>query len=105
MSNSEKLSFDCQTCGACCAYFRVSFYWAETDAHPQGSVPKAMTKSISPYHVAMQGTTIKPPRCVALDGNIGESVGCSIYEKRSSTCREFEMGTDECIKARREHGL
>ncbi|OZZ73507.1 zinc/iron-chelating domain-containing protein, partial [Klebsiella pneumoniae] len=19
----------CMTCGACCAYFRVSFYWAE----------------------------------------------------------------------------
>ncbi|MLR39642.1 YkgJ family cysteine cluster protein, partial [Salmonella enterica subsp. enterica] len=21
----------CMTCGACCAYFRVSFYWAEGD--------------------------------------------------------------------------
>ncbi|EEX7666747.1 YkgJ family cysteine cluster protein, partial [Escherichia coli] len=21
----------CMTCGACCAFFRVSFYWAEAD--------------------------------------------------------------------------
>jgi hypothetical protein len=24
--------FDCRDCGACCASFRVSFYWAEADA-------------------------------------------------------------------------
>ena len=105
MSNNEKPSFDCQTCGACCAYFRVSFYWAETDAHPEGKVPQEMTKAISPHHVAMLGTTTKPTRCHALDGKIGKSVGCNIYEKRSSTCREFEMGTEACINARSVHGL
>jgi uncharacterized protein len=97
--------FDCQTCGACCAHFRVSFYWAETDAHPFDQVPQDMTKSISPHYVAMQGTTSKPPRCVALAGEIGQSVNCTIYEKRSSTCREFAMGTDDCLKARQSHGL
>ena len=105
MSNTEKLSFDCQSCGACCAFFRVSFYWAETDAHPEGSVPQALTTAISPHHVAMQGTTRKPPRCVALDGDIGKSVGCRIYEQRSSTCREFEMGSEGCLKARKQHQL
>jgi hypothetical protein len=102
---TDTVSFDCQTCGACCAFFRVSFYWAETDAHPLGQVPQALTKSISPHHAAMQGTTAKPPRCVALAGEIGESVGCTIYEKRSSTCREFEMGSEGCFKARASHGL
>ena len=102
---ADAISFDCQTCGACCAYFRISFSWAETDAHPLGQVPQAMTKAISPHHVAMQGSTAKPPRCVALAGEIGQSVACTIYEKRSSTCREFEMGSDGCFKARKAHGL
>ena len=102
---TDAISFDCQTCGACCAYFRISFYWAETDAHPLGQVPQDMTKAISPHYVAMQGSTTKPPRCVALAGDIGQSVACTIYEKRSSTCRAFEMGSDGCFKTRKAHGL
>lgn len=105
MLENQSAAFDCQSCGACCATFRVSFYWSETDAHPLGKIPQAMTKSISLHHAAMLGTTTKPPRCIALDGVIGESVSCNIYNQRSSTCREFEAGTDACIKARRLHGI
>lgn len=97
--------WDCQTCGACCAAFRVSFYWAETDAHPDGHVPQAMTTGISPYHVAMKGTEHKPVRCTALCGEVGQSVSCSIYDQRSSTCREFESGSEDCVKARKINGL
>ena len=102
---ADAVSFDCQTCGACCAYFRISFYWAETDAHPLGQVPQALTQAISPYRVAMKGSTSPSKRCVALAGEIGQSVGCTIYEKRSSPCREFEMGSEGCFKARKAHGL
>lgn len=105
IETSEKPHWDCQTCGACCAAFRVSFYWAETDAHPQGQVPQAMTASISPHHVAMRGTETNPVRCIALCGEVGQSVSCSIYDKRSSTCREFESGSEDCIKARKINGL
>jgi hypothetical protein len=28
----------CVSCGACCAHFRVSFYWAEADDAPGGIV-------------------------------------------------------------------
>jgi Fe-S-cluster containining protein len=96
---------DCQTCGACCAHFRVSFYWAESDAHPLGTVPQDLVVPITPHHIAMRGTEKKPARCVALGGTIGQSVGCTIYEKRSSTCREFEAGSEACLRARRTHGL
>jgi uncharacterized protein len=105
IQNNYSHNLDCQTCGACCASFRVSFYWAETDAHPMGSVPHALTTGISPYHVAMLGTELKPVRCIALCGEVGQSVCCSIYDKRSSTCREFESGGETCAEARRLHGL
>ncbi|BEV07782.1 YkgJ family cysteine cluster protein [Methylophilus sp. DW102] len=99
------MSDHCQSCGACCASFRVSFYWAETDAHPLGMVPADMTKKVNETYVCMQGTEIKPVRCVALQGQVGQSVGCSIYALRSSTCREFEAGSVVCNEARAKIGL
>lgn len=59
----------------------------------------------------MQGTNNPLPRCTALIGNIGEGVRCSIYEKRSSTCREFAfhgeggVASPACQRARSLHGL
>lgn len=103
--STHAFNFDCQSCGACCAYFRVSFYWSETDAHPEGAVPQSMTKAISLHQVAMLGTTQKPERCVALAGELGQAVRCTIYEKRSSTCQAFAMGTEACLQARKSHGL
>ncbi|MEN9657148.1 MAG: hypothetical protein RL571_613 [Pseudomonadota bacterium] len=95
----------CQNCGACCAHFRVSFYWGETDAAPQGNVPAALTIPISPHYVAMRGSTSKPCRCIALAGQVGESVSCEIYANRSSTCKEVMEGDEQCNKARMAHGM
>lgn len=95
----------CQSCGACCASYRVSFYWAETDQHPDGQVPAQLTTPVSPWRVAMRGTDSKPVRCIALTGTVGESVGCGIYPQRSSTCRDFSAGDERCTDARRRHGL
>jgi Fe-S-cluster containining protein len=53
----------------------------------------------------MKGTEQKPVRCTALVGEVGKQVGCNIYEQRSSTCREFEAGSEDCAKARKIHGL
>ena len=95
----------CQTCGACCAAFRVSFYWAETDVHPMGKVPAHLTQAINPHYVCMNGTEKKPVKCTALKGEVGQQVSCDIYENRSSTCREFSQGSAECNQARNMHGL
>lgn len=53
----------------------------------------------------MRGTEAKPVRCIALSGEVGKEVGCTIYAERSSTCREFTEYTAECNKARAMHGL
>ena len=99
------MSDHCQSCGACCASFRVSFYWAETDAHPQGSVPVGLTRKVNETYVCMQGTDQRPVRCIALQGELGKAVSCSIYAQRSSTCREFMAGSDACNQARARLGL
>lgn len=99
------MSQHCQTCGACCAAFRVSFYWAETDAHPLGTVPAQLTQAVNPHYVCMNGTERNPVKCVALDGEVGQQVSCRIYAQRSSTCREFEAGSEVCNQARQRYGL
>src|SRR5690606_36373169 len=78
----------CLTCGACCAHFRVSFYWGECQS-AGGCVPDNLVEQVSPHHAAMLGTIARPARCHALLGEVGGATRCSIYAQRSSTCREF----------------
>lgn len=101
----------CLTCGACCAFFRASFYWAETDDATPGGVPVIMTKQCGPLRCMMLGTEGSHPRCVALKGDIGEQVHCVIYEQRASICREFPASwqdgeyNERCDRARAAWGL
>ena len=99
----------CITCGACCATFRVSFYWGETTLAPYGKVPAELTEKISPQRVCMSGTQASNPRCVALVGTVGQDATCSIYSDRPSPCRDFEINVDgvnsACDRARARYGL
>ena len=101
----------CLACGACCAHFRVSFYWAEAEPFLGGKVPPELTSRLTPHRAVMQGTDCSRPRCAALEGAVGEQVQCTIYERRPSPCRELEPSwlrgetSDKCDAARRAHGL
>lgn len=79
----------CLTCGACCAFYRASFYWAETDDATFGGVPAHLTEKMNDFRAVMIGSTGENPRCIALHGEIGTQVGCSIYQRRASVCRDF----------------
>lgn len=85
----------CMTCGACCAHFRVSFYWGESDPQQGGSVPPSLTEEVTPFRRCMRGTNQAAPRCVALTGEIGRTVACSIYADRPTPCREFGVTFDD----------
>lgn len=90
----------CLSCGACCAHFRVSFYWAEGEALPEG-----MVEPITPVYSCMKGTNQSKPRCIALEGDIGQQISCGIYQHRSSSCKEVQAGDEQCEKARAAHKL
>ena len=98
----------CQTCGACCASFRVDFHPAELagGAFAWGAgVPRAMVVAVTPAIVRLCGTDSASPRCVALAGEIGVGVNCAIYDGRPSPCREFDTEHAACQRARQRHGL
>ncbi|MFN3586727.1 MAG: YkgJ family cysteine cluster protein [Moraxellaceae bacterium] len=98
-------SSPCQQCGACCAHFRVSFYWAEADDAEGGTVPAHLTNQRSPTLRCMKGTDSSRPRCIALEGDVGGHVSCGIYASRPSPCREVMPGDEQCLRARAAHGL
>jgi len=101
----------CLSCGACCAWFRVSFYWRECDDQCPGGVPAGLTEDLGPFRRVMKGTGRIPPRCIALEGEVGTSVYCSIYARRPGICREVEASyatgrpSEQCDKARLAFGM
>lgn len=100
----------CLNCGACCAYYRVSFHWSETLAESFG-VPLGLTLPMPPHRQVMNGTDQEKPLCVAFKGKIGGSGSCTIYKNRPSCCREFKASfedgnhSENCDKARAGNGL
>jgi len=94
----------CQTCGACCACFRVDFAVEELDDRG-GRVPCGLAEDLTDSLCRLRGTDHQSPRCAALMGRIGEQVACGIYEWRPSPCREFAEGGPACDRARARHGL
>lgn len=101
----------CLSCGACCATFRVSFHWSETEPALGGHTPAELTEPVDAHRVAMRGTWARRPRCIALRGEIGAGAHCSSYALRPSPCREllpsWEHGaaSAQCDTARTAHGL
>lgn len=95
----------CISCGACCAHFRVQFYWRE-------NVPAKMFEELDSRYRCMKGTNDKHhPKCSGLAGRIGKDAKCSIYESRPTPCREFTASwangkrNERCDEARKRHGL
>jgi Fe-S-cluster containining protein len=102
----------CLSCGACCTRYRVSFYWGETTDAEGGIVPAELTEPLTHFRVMMKGTGGGScMRCVALEGDIGGRIGCSIHEVRPSVCREFSISWengerhDRCDESRLAYGL
>ncbi|MDD3355207.1 YkgJ family cysteine cluster protein [Zoogloea sp.] len=92
----------CLDCGACCAYFRISFYWSEAEAN---GLPPELTEKVNPWLSCMAGTSQRRPRCIALGGEIGQTVACTVYAQRPEACREVQAGDEKCERARLHHGL
>ena len=90
----------CLSCGACCSYFRVSFYWAEGIDMPEDYV-----EALTPVYSCMKGTNQANPRCIALQGEVGKQVSCGMYEQRSSSCKEVQIADAQCNKARIAHKM
>ena len=68
-------------------------------------MPDDVVEELTPVYSCMKGTNQKNPRCVMLSGEIGQQVSCTMYEQRSSSCKEVQAGDAQCNKARFAHSL
>lgn len=102
------MTHPCQSCGACCAAFRVPMYWSEAE---ERAIDPALVERIDPLRVAMRVDDALHLRCIALDGDIGVVTACRIYAQRPGPCRDlgaaWEDGqpSPQCDRARARHGL
>ncbi|MDR1648032.1 MAG: YkgJ family cysteine cluster protein [Zoogloeaceae bacterium] len=105
---TEASSNPCLTCGACCASYRVDFHPSELAGgiYAWGAgVPRDYALTLTPRLMRMRGTDASPPRCLALNGEIGVRVACAVYAGRPSPCRDFLPEHEACQRARRRLGL
>lgn len=92
----------CISCGACCAAYRVTFYWSEAMELGLG---ETYSEKFNSWRLCMSGTRREPIRCRALQGVVGREVLCVVYPRRPSPCREIQPGDEKCNKARIRYGL
>jgi Fe-S-cluster containining protein len=92
-------ALDCAPCGACC---REAFDVVEMGVR-DGFVRRypEMVVWVEGRATLPRGADGRCPLLVPRDGG----TGCGRYEGRPKTCREFEMGSGNCVEARRRVGL
>lgn len=90
--------YDCQSCGACCAYSSECpvFEW---DLSDRDGIPEEMIDDDG------KGMRCYNDQCCALNGVIGFSTWCAIYERRPVACRSLQAGSEGCRMIRRYFGL
>jgi hypothetical protein len=90
---------DCRACGACCraAYHSVTVSRRDpfVRAHPELVVAREGYLELER----------RGDRCGALTGGGVAPYACVVYEDRPRPCREFEVGGQHCLTARRRLGL
>jgi hypothetical protein len=91
----EQIEFECKSCGACCS-FKWSWPVLKRDRSDATNIPSDMIRTDYPLMKTENN------RCIALDGKVGESVCCKVYNDRPNSCRRFEPGSDLCKEARRK---
>lgn len=96
--------FDCQSCGACCAY---QADWPRFSLESDEQLAQIPEKFIADdlsgmrFELDAKGQC----RCTALTGELGKHVGCAVYDVRPQVCRDCMPGDPECHIARKAFGF
>lgn len=93
------VDFDCQSCGACCAY---DASWPRFSTETDEELDE-----LPPHFVAddEQGMRCDGDRCSALSGSVGVHTACMVYDIRPDICRSCMPGDGACFEARAAYGF
>ncbi len=91
--------FDCQTCGACCAYSRE---WPRFSLEDDAALARIPGRFVDDQHGRMR---CDGDRCTALVGDVGVATACAVYAVRPDVCVACLPGDPECRMARKRFNL
>jgi hypothetical protein len=85
----------------------VDFHVSDLETTPGGGVPVALTVPVTATLVRMRGTDDGPPRCIALEGEIGSGRRCTIYDRSRPVpgFRALTRRSTLVMKAAPAHGV
>lgn len=92
-------SFDCQSCGACCAYSRD---WPRFSLEDDAAIARIPAQFVDDEAGRMR---CDGDRCTALRGTVGQHTSCSIYAVRPEVCSAEQPGDEACRIARAYYKL
>jgi Fe-S-cluster containining protein len=111
----------CLSCGACCSYYAWQSAKIAAEDGPLMGNSKYTFFAIRLFKYVWPNGVFKVEqyksywlrrkreggwwKCIALKGNIGQAVSCSVYADRPSACRDFEPGSEKCKQIREWAGL
>lgn len=97
---------DCLDCGVCCASV-LCVQVSKTDSTPEEAFWEIKIKGKNREILVdkMMRRDSESGFCVALEGELGKSISCRIYENRPELCRLFDAGSDKCHALRRAYGI
>lgn len=110
-------SAKCQNCGACCSYYayHTEGLGMPVDGELEGDL-RYTFKFPQSWRTKLENGEIKEwkydyflkskeedgwKKCIALEGNVGQNVTCTVYQKRPSACNGFDPGSEMCIYVRK----
>ncbi len=100
------MTYDCQSCGACCFGLDVLLSDAEAarfERTPALEPLTALQHCAPGLMLRFMRKHAETERCVALEGEVG-AWRCTIYGERPTLCRDLAPGAPDCLTARRVQG-
>ena len=89
----------CRTCGACCSFSRDWPRFTTEDDAALDRIPHEFTDH------RLGRMRCNGDRCTALEGIVGQSTSCAVYDVRPDVCRACQPGDDACLVARKRFAL
>jgi Fe-S-cluster containining protein len=94
--------FDCLDCGECCHARDGTILIVDEDIEKwQQTGEEQIIASLVPGHFGQLAFSMTKSRRCIFQGTDESPYACSIYEKRATICRSFELGCPQCLDIRR----
>jgi Fe-S-cluster containining protein len=96
---------ECTNCGVCCSFALIVPVSQKDTARLNSYCDILLDDSETEIVVDRVLPRHENGNCINLQGTLGESIGCAIYQDRPKVCHDFEAGSDRCHEYRRMYDL